>query len=102
MMPLGRATTRRLDDEELGLELPLGWWIEQTGYWYVAYFGESLTIGPSVRLAALVAAVWWQYNRTGAPLNRTPARRRVRPVSRETDLQILEQTQLSLGWIDEA
>lgn len=98
MMPEGETKSLRLDDEELGLELPLGWWIEQTGYWYVAYFGESLTIGPSVRLAALVGAVWWEYNRTGAPLNSTPARRRVRQHTAKPEIPSLEQTQLSLEW----
>lgn len=79
MGDVGEARTIVLDSDEMMSRLPVGWWIEQTGLWYTAVFGEERTIGPSTRLLALVEAVWWDYNRTGRPLYETPARRRVGP-----------------------
>jgi hypothetical protein len=66
MMPRGEVTCRRIDDDAMMVQLPVGWWIEQQGNWYTAYFGEAQSIGPSTRLVALVGAIWWEYNRTGS------------------------------------
>lgn len=96
-MDEGKPRTIVLDSDEMMVQLPVGWFIEQTGLWYTAVFGEERTIGPTVRLQALVEAVWWDYNRTGAPLLRTPARQRVRSggVSRETHNDSVMQLSLS-------
>ena len=75
---LGKTKCRILDDEEIGLELPFGWAVEQTGMWYVGFLGEAEHTDPSTSLLAIVQDIWWRYNRTGSPLKGRPPRRQAR------------------------
>lgn len=67
MWDLGEAKSRILDDDEVGVQVSHGYWIEQQGYWYTAVFGEEWACMPKTTLRAAVEAAWTHYNGTGRP-----------------------------------
>jgi hypothetical protein len=64
---LGETKSIVLSDDWVESQLPYGWRIEQTGYWYVAFLGEEWHSQPYTSLTRAVEMAWTRHNGTGQP-----------------------------------
>ena len=56
-----------LEEPWIEAQMPIGWRIEQTGHWYVAFLGDQVHTQPYTTLVAAIERAWTLHNGTGKP-----------------------------------
>lgn len=64
---LGETKFIVLQDDWIESQLPVGYHIEQVGYWYVTFLGDEWHSMPYTSLTKAIEMAWTKYNGTGRP-----------------------------------